>query len=215
MIAGGTRLTRARPETGGTGRTGRRAGQSGSRAAILDAARAAFAERGYDAATVRDIARRAKVDPALVHHFHGTKEQLFAAAMELPVDPSVAIPALLAPGTHGIGERVVRFFLEVCEAGGERSPFLAMLRGAASHPRSAVLLRQFITAAVLGRIAARLEAADPELRTTLAASQLVGLAMVRYVVRVEPLASADHDTVVAAVAPTVQRYLTGEVAGIA
>jgi AcrR family transcriptional regulator len=191
-------------------RTGRRAGASGSRQAILDAARAAFAERGYDAATVRDIARRADVDPALVHHFHGTKEQLFAAAMQLPVDPAVAIPALLAPGVDGLGERLVRFFLGLCEAGGGRSPFLALLRGAASHERSAAMLREFITRAVLGRIAASLHAPDAKLRATLAGSQLVGLAMVRYVVRVEPLASADHDTIVAALAPTIQRYLTAD-----
>lgn len=194
-------------------RSGRRTGASGSKQAILDAARAAFAERGYDGATVRDIARRAGVDPALVHHFHGTKEQLFAAAMQLPADPTVAIPALLAPGVAGLGERLVRFFLSVCEAGGERSPFLALLRGAASHQRSAAMLREFITRAVLGRIAASLDAPDAKLRATLAGSQLVGLAMVRYVVRVEPLASADHDTIVAAIAPTIQRYLTADLTG--
>lgn len=193
-------------------RTGRRVGESGSRQAILDAARAAFAEHGYEGATVRGIARRADVDPALVHHFHGTKERLFAEAMQLPVDPAVAIPALLAPGAAGLGERLVRFFLMMCEAGGEGSPFLALLRGAASHPRSAAMLREFIAQAVLGRIAAALDAPDARLRANLAASQLVGLAMVRYIVRVEPLASADHDTIVSALAPTIQRYLTGEVA---
>lgn len=191
-------------------RTGRRPGDSGSRDAILDAARAAFAQRGYDGATVRDIARRAGVDAALVHHFHGTKEQLFAAALRLPVDPTIAIPAVLAPGIAGLGERLVRHFLDLCEAGGEHSPFLALLRGAASHEHSAAMLRQFITQAVLGRIAASLSASDAQLRATLAGSQLVGLAMVRYVIRVEPLASADHDTVVAALAPTIQRYLAAD-----
>ncbi|GAC1345434.1 MAG: TetR family transcriptional regulator [Candidatus Dormibacteria bacterium] len=193
------------------GRTGRRPGGSGSREAILDAAQAVFADRGYDGGTMREIAQRAGVDPALVHHFHGTKEQLFAAAMRLPVDPAVAIPALLQPGTAGLGERLVRYFLGLCELGGEGSPFLALLRGAASHERSAAMLREFITRVVLGRIAASLDAPQAELRATLAGSQMVGLAMVRYVVRVEPLASADHDTVVAAVAPTVQRYLTGDI----
>ena len=191
-------------------RTGRRAGESGSKGAILEAARATFSDRGYDGATVRDIARRAEVDPALVHHFYGTKEQLFAAAMQLPVDPTIAIPLLLEPGVAGLGERLVRFFLGLCEAGGAHSPFLALLRGAASHERSAAMLRGFITRAVLGRIAASLDRPDAELRVTLVGSQLVGLAMVRYVVRVEPLASAEHDTVVAALAPTLQRYLTAD-----
>ncbi len=195
------------------GRTGRRPGPSDSREAILEAARNAFADRGYNGATVREIGRRAGVDPALVHHFHGTKEQLFAAAMRLPADPSVAIPDLLRAGESGLGERLVRFFLATCETGGEASPFLALLRGAAGHEGSATMLRQFISRAVVGRVAASLDRPGAELRATLVGSQLVGLAMVRYVVRVEPLASANHQTVVDAVAPTVQRYLTGEIAG--
>ncbi len=193
-------------------RTGRRPGSSVTREAILTAARASFADHGYDGATMRDIGRRAGVDPALVHHFHGTKEQLFAAAMRLPLDPTIAIPALLQPGTAALGERLVDYFLTLCEAGGERGPFLALLRGAVSHESSATMLREFITRAVLGRIATSLDVPDAELRATLVGSQMVGLAMVRYVIRVEPLASADHATVVAAVAPSVQRYLTGSVA---
>ena len=193
-------------------RAGRRPGGSGTRAAILAAARATFADRGYDRTTVREVGARAGVDPALVHHYHGTKEQLFAAAMRLPMDPAVAIPALLQPGRAGLGERMVRYFMTVCESGGEASPFLALLRGAVSHPASAAMLREFITRAVVGRVARALGTPDAELRATLVGSQMVGLAMVRYVIRVEPLASADHDEVVAAVAPTVQRYLTGAVA---
>lgn len=189
-------------------RSGRRAGRSGSDQAILEAARAAFAELGYDRASMREIARRAGVDAALVHYYHGTKEQLFVAAMQLSVDPSVAISELLAPGEQDLGERVVRLYLDLCEAGGEHSPYLALVRGAATHPRSAAMLREFISRVVLGRIAASLELPDATLRVTLAASQLIGLAMIRYVVRVEPLASADRETVVAAVAPTIQRYLT-------
>ena len=192
-------------------RAGRRPGASGSQAAILEAARAAFTDRGYDGATVREIGARAGVDPALVHHYHGTKERLFTAAMRLPMDPAVAMPALLQPGSVGLGERLVRYFMTTCESGGETSPFLALLRGAVSHPASAAMLREFITRAVVGRVARALSSSDADLRATLVGSQLVGLAMVRYVVRVEPLASAEHDTVVAAVAPTVQRYLTGAI----
>ena len=189
-------------------RSGRRAGRSGSDEDILEAARATFAEYGYDRASIREIARRAGVDSALVHYYHGTKEQLFAAAMHLSVDPGVVIAELLAPGENGLGERIVRAYLDICETGGERSPYLALVRSAASHPHSAAMLREFISRVVLGRIAASLDLPDATLRVTLTASQLVGLAMIRYVVRVEPLASADRETVVAAVAPTIQRYLT-------
>ena len=191
-------------------RTGRRPGNSNSREVILDAARAAFGEQGFNDASVRGIAGRAGVDAALVHHFYGTKEQLFAAAMMLPVDLSVAIPALLEGGVGGLGERLVGFFLSTVEAGGEQSALLALMRSAASHERSAAMVREFVSKAVLGPLARSLDKPDPDLRATLVGSQLIGLAMIRYVVRVEPLASADRETVVTAVAPTIQRYLTGE-----
>jgi AcrR family transcriptional regulator len=191
-------------------RTGRRPGASGSREAILDAARTAFGERGYNDASVRDIACRAGVDAALVHHFYGTKEQLFVAAMRLPVDPAASIPALLEGGVVGLGERLVGFFLSAAEAGGEQNALLALLRSAASHERSAAMVREFVTKAVLGPLATSLDMPDPDLRATLVGSQLIGLAMIRYVVGVEPLASADREKIVAAVAPTIQRYLTGD-----
>lgn len=190
-------------------RTGRRPGSSDTRAEILASARRAFAQGGYDGATVRAIAGDAGVDPALVHHFFGTKPELFAAAIQFPVDPGAVLPALLAPGVAGLGERLVRFFLSIWETGQERSPFLALIRGAVSHEESAALLREFITREVLGRVAAAVDAPQPELRATLVGSQLVGLAMARYVIRIEPLASAGVETVVAAVAPTIQRYLAG------
>ncbi|MDP9241509.1 MAG: TetR family transcriptional regulator [Actinomycetota bacterium] len=191
-------------------RTGRRPGGSGdSRAAILAAARQALARHGYDRATVRGIAADAGVDPALVHHFFGTKQGLFAAAMEFPVDPAAVLPGLLAPGIDGLGERLVRFFLSLWDSADGFSPFLGLIRGAVSHKESAALLREFVTREVLGRVAAAVNESQPELRATLVGSQLVGLAMARYVVKLEPLASADPETIVAAVAPTVQRYLAG------
>ncbi len=188
-------------------RTGRRPGGTDTREAILSAARKAFARGGFDGATVRGIAGAAGVDPALVHHFFGTKQALFVAAMEFPVDVGAILPALLAPGVDGLGERLVRLLLSVWES--ERSPFIALIRGAVSHEESAALLREFISRELLGRVAAAAEADRPELRATLIGSQLIGLAMARYIIRIEPLASADAATVVAAVAPTVQRYLTG------
>ncbi len=188
-------------------RTGRRPGATETRAEILDAARRLFGEKGYDAATIRGIAREAQVDPALVHHFFGTKEQVFVAAMELPFEPAEALPRVLEGGIDGAGERAVRFFLSIWRDPDGRAPFLALLRGAATNEQAAAMMREFISAALLGRVAEELDV--PRLRITAAASQLIGLAMLRYVVGVEPLASADEEAVVAMVAPAVQRYLEG------
>lgn len=191
-------------------RTGRRPGVSGSREAILAAARSSFADHGYDGTTIRGIARAAGVDPALVRHFFGTKEELFAAALEFPFDPGVVLPSVLGGGLSGAGERLVRFLVTTLETPAGRAPFLAILRSAVRYERAATLLRGFVGREVVARVARQVTLPDPELRATLVGSQLVGLVMVRYVVRVEPLASADPETVVQAVAPTIQRYLTGD-----
>ncbi|MEA2290461.1 MAG: hypothetical protein QOD55_2458 [Solirubrobacteraceae bacterium] len=191
------------------GRTGRRPGPNHTREAILDAARAAFAERGYDAVSVRGVARDAGVDPALVHRFHASKEQLFIAAMQLPVSPSELVQGLLSEGVDGLGERLVRRFLELYDDPAARGPFLALLRGAVTHDRAATLLREFVVREVLGRLAAAASPDAPELRAGLAGSQIVGLAIARYVVAVTPLATTDRETIVAAVGPAIQRYLTG------
>lgn len=193
-----------------TGRpTGRRPGISGSRAEILRSARERFAADGFDRATIRGIARDAGVDPALVHHFFGTKDALFAAAMELPINPAAAIPPLLAAGVDGLGERLLRFYLALWES--DAAPtMLTVLRSAVSQERAADLLRSFLGREVIGRLAGELRADAPELRATLVGSQLVGLALVRYIIRIEPLCSASVEQVVAAAAPTIQRYLTAD-----
>jgi AcrR family transcriptional regulator len=192
-------------------RTGRRPGDAGTRALILAAARASFAERGFDSTSVRAVAARAGVDPALVHHYFGTKSGLFAAAMELPFDPGAAVPALLEPGLADLGERLVRFFLRVWDEPGPRDRIQAILRSALTEESAAALLRDFVTREILGRVAAAVDTPDAPLRAALTGSQLVGLGLLRYIVRVEPLASADADAVVAAIAPTIQRYLTGDI----
>jgi AcrR family transcriptional regulator len=194
------------------GRTGRRPGPNRTRAAILDAARAAFAERGYDAVSVRGVARAAGVDPALVHRFYGGKEDLFVAAMQLPVAPSRLVAGLLAEGVDDLGVRLVRTMLTLYETPGTFDPFLALLRAAVSNEAAATLLREFITREVLGRLAAVASPDAPALRASLAGSQMVGLMMARFVVRVPPLATTDAETVAACVGPTIQRYLTGTLA---
>jgi hypothetical protein len=131
--------------------------------------------------------------------------------MELPVAPSELVAGLLAEGVEELGERLVRAFLTLYDEPAAREPFLALLRGAVSHERAATLLREFVDREVLGRLAAAASPDAPELRASLAGSQIVGLAMARYVVGVAPLRTAERETLVAAVGPAVQRYLTGPI----
>ncbi|MER7443053.1 TetR family transcriptional regulator [Micromonospora avicenniae] len=192
-------------------RTGRRPGNPDTREAILSAARSAFAERGFAAASIRTIAAAAGVDPALVHHYFGSKDQLFLAAMQAPVDPRELLPGVLAGDRDGIGERLVRTFLGVWDSPAGTAG-VALMRSAVSNEWTARLLREFVVTQVLHRVLEHLDIdpAELPLRGSLVATQLVGLAMMRYVIRLEPVASADPATLVAAVGPTVQRYLVGE-----
>jgi AcrR family transcriptional regulator len=203
-------MARVETEPGGPRRSGRRPGGSGTREAILDAARAAFTQRGYDGASIRQIAREASVDPALVHHYFGTKQGVFTEAMQLPFNPSVLVPQVLAGDRSQVGEKLVRLFLTVWDDEQARGPIVALIRSAVTHEQAAAMLREFITEAILARIARELDAPDAELRPSLVGTQLVGLVLLRYIIKLEPLASADPETLVAAVAPTVQRYLTGD-----
>lgn len=193
-----------------TRRTGRRPGKPGTREAILDAARAAFAERGFDAASIRAIAGTADVDPALVHHYFGSKDQLFLAAMNFPVDPGQLVPKVLAGDRDAVGERMVRTFLGVWDSPAG-SAAQALLRSAVSNEWTARLLREFVTTQVLRRVLENLDVdpAELPLRGSLVATQMIGLAMMRHVVRLEPVASADPETLALMVGPTIQRYLTG------
>ena len=193
-------------------RTGRRPGASGTRAAILDAARRAFAGQGYQHATIRGVAELAGVDPALVHHYFGTKQELFVAAVQLPVNPVEQLTAVLAQDPDQAGQRMVELFLSIWDHAADQSPLLALVRSAVGDEHAAGMLREFITEEVLGQIAHRLGSPDARLRATLVGSQIIGLAMARYIIRVEPLASVPSAQVAAAVGPTVQRYLTGDVA---
>jgi AcrR family transcriptional regulator len=192
-------------------RTGRRPGASGTREAILDAARRAFAEQGYQHATIRKVAELAGVDPALVHHYFGTKQALFVAAVQLPVNPIEQLTNVLADDPTEIGRRLVEVFLTVWDRAADRSPLLALVRSAMGDEAAAAMLREFITEEVLGRIARQLGSPDARLRATLVGSQLIGLLMARYIIKVEPLASTPAAQVAAAVGPTLQRYLTGEI----
>ncbi|URN14381.1 TetR family transcriptional regulator [Streptomyces radiopugnans] len=177
---------------------------------MLASARAEFAERGYDKASIRSIARGAEVDPALVHHYFGTKEQVFEAAAEVSFAPATEGLGRLAPhGPDGLGEELVRFFLGVWENPASRAPLLAVVRSALSNETAARIFRRMVTRQLMARVARRLDAPDRELRVELAAAQMVGVAIMRYVLGIEPLASADPEDLVARLSPTVQHHLTG------
>lgn len=190
-------------------RTGRRPGDSGTRDSILTAAKQAFGTQGYGGTSMRGIARAAGVDPALVLHFFGSKDGLFEAALELPLDPAAVVAALLAGDVEGLGERVVRTFLGVWDATPGQGPMLAMLRSAVSHDDSAAKLRELLLRVILRPVAVGAGAGEPDLRAALLASQVVGLAVTRYVLRLEPVASASADQLAPLLGPTLQRYLTG------
>ena len=193
-------------------RSGRRPGNPGTREAVLAAARAAFAERGFDGATIRSIAATAGVDPALVHHYFGTKDQLFLTAVEAPADPADLLPEVLAAGRDQLGVGVVRLLLQVWD-GPMRPAGLALVRSAVGNEWTARLLREFLVTQVLRRVVGTLDltAAEREARGGLVASQLIGVVMARYVLKVEPLATASPEWLVETIGPTVQRYLTADV----
>lgn len=188
-------------------RTGRRPGAALTRDRILAAARREFSTSGYDGATIRGIASRAKVDPALVLHYFESKDGVFRAAVRFPVDPAEFIPGLVAPGLEGLGDRLVRFFVDTWDSPAG-SAMLGVIRSVVGNEDAAVLMREFVTREVLGRLAKALDLEEPQLRASLAGAQLIGMAMLRYVVRVEPIASAKADQLVAWLGPTIQRYLT-------
>jgi AcrR family transcriptional regulator len=190
-----------------TGRPGRRPGQSSSRADILAAARVLFGERGYDKASIRAIAAAADVDPALVHHFFGTKEELFAAAMRLPVDPDRLFPAVLDGPRAQAGERLIRMILRLWSDPELRPQFVGVLRSATTSELGARLLRDFVASRVFTQLGEVLDV--PRLRLNALASQVVGVVMLRYVLEMEPMASASEDELVDLLAPTIQRYLDG------
>ncbi|HXV92364.1 MAG TPA: TetR family transcriptional regulator, partial [Pseudonocardia sp.] len=191
-----------------TRRRGRRRSGEDTRAALLDAARAEFAEQGFDGATLRTIAARAGTDPAMVNHWFGGKQALFAAVMQIPYDVPATVAGVLDGPPDRVGERLVEAFLTVWD----RHPvqLTALVRSVSTHPQAAAAVRRFLTRTLLERLVRGLDVDRPELRAALCASQMIGLAVVRFVVGLEPVAEADRAVLAAAVGPTLQRYLTGD-----
>lgn len=193
-----------------TAARGRRSGAAASREHILAAARRLFAEHGFEGTSLRQVARAAGVDPAMVHHYFKGKDELFALSVELPADPEAVLSGVVDSDPERRGELVVRAVLRLWESPAQPG-LVAFIRGTLGSRSKTSLLREMVTRAIISRIMAGLPGSpeDLALRGDLVATQMVGLMMVRYVVRLEPLASTPAEDVVRLVAPNVQRYLTG------
>lgn len=186
---------------------GRRPGKQETRDAILAAARRGFATRGYAATSVRAIATDAQVDPALVMHYFGTKEALFVEATGLPP----AVPGLLASlaslPLQDFGQALARTYIRFVDTDDSRNAILALVRSAVSHEEAAALLRDLLTAQLLPVITRHTGHPDARLRASLIAAQLIGIAMLRHVLRLEELAEATPDDIAMLVGPVIQQYL--------
>ncbi len=191
---------------------GRRTGSPDTRSEILSAARRVFGASGFDRATVRSIAGEAGVDPSLIYHYYSTKDELFAASIEVPFPPVDALESMFAGEPSEIGESLAWTFFSIWEQEEARASLLGILRSAMGGEDQAVeAFRQFLTTAVLEHIAPLIHAGNPRLRALLMASQLIGVAMTRYVMRLEPVASASIDEIVALTAPRIQSYVDGPI----
>lgn len=191
-------------------RRGRRPAGEDTRTALLQAARAVFAESGYDGATVRVIAARAGVDAAMVNHWFGGKDGLFAqAVLRVPFDVRDVLDEVTADGPEHLGRNIVRAFVTRWDGvGGE--VFAALVSSVTTRDEALHVLRETLVSKIFAGITSAAGCDQPELRAGLCASQVIGIGMARYVARFEPLASADIDTLVETIAPTLQRYLTGD-----
>jgi len=193
-----------------TGQRGRRGGTTKSRAHILDTARRLFAEHGFEGTSLRQVAREAGVDPAMIHHFFKGKDELFAQSVALPADPAHVLEGVDRHDPGQRAEAIVWAVLRLWESPAQHS-LEAFVRGAIGSKAKTLLLKEMVTRAILSRIMAGVTGTPEEvaIRANLVATQMVGLMLVRYVVRMEPLASAPPGDVVALIAPNVQHYLTG------
>lgn len=191
-------------------RSGRRPGESGTRGEIVRSARTVFATYGYRGATMRMIAKEAQVDAALIHHFFTSKAGVYAASIEASFNLERLIEQVLASPREEAARTLVREFLAVWGDPQSREPILAMLRSAVSYDEAADMLTSHVIKQSIGQIVAAFNAPDRELRADLISSQLIGMALLRYVLKAEPLASASPETIMDWLVPTIDRYLTGD-----
>ena len=189
---------------------GRRPGNPDTRNVIVVAARRLFADSGYDQTSVRDIASAAGVDPALIRHYFGSKAELFRSSVGWPFDPAEFSARITSGDSNQIGARLTRVFFEAWEHPDSRAPLLAILRGAATHEESTTLVRQLLQDQLYPQLARPLKGPDTELRIDLAMAQLLGVAYLRHVLQVEPIASTPLEELIARVTPIINAHLKPE-----
>lgn len=189
-------------------RTGRRRGAPDTRDAILAVARRRFATRGYDATSLRAIATEADVDPALLIHYFGSKEGLFVAATGVPGGLPRLFESLAGLPARDRVPALVRGYLRFVDSDDSRNAMIALVRSAVSNERAAAMLREFLAVELLPVVAGLTDKPDPQLRASLVAAQLIGIAVLRHVVRAEPLVKASPDEIVALVAPVIGQYVS-------
>lgn len=187
---------------------GRRRGNPDTRAAILTAARERFAASGFGSTTIRSVAAAAGVDPALVHHYFGSKDDLFVAALELPVDPRAVMAEQVVGPLEGAGERLLRALLSVWDDPQVQPALLAMVRRLV-EPGGDALFREGFLPVVLLPLGQALGVDEPDRRMPLVASQVIGVVLLRYVVRAAPLVDWDAERIVATYAPVLDGFLAG------
>ena len=196
---------------------GRRPGNVDTRGQIIDAAKRVFAAKGYDGASLRAVAREAEVDPALVHHYFDGKANLFVAAMALPFDPrSVSVHELPDRSTSSTsaGTMVITGFLSMWDhAEGTGSSFASCVAGMAASTNVADAMREFVAERIWEKAPVN-EGESVEVtsqRRALVASQLMGLAFIRYILRVPPISTTTPEEIAGWAGPTLDRYMVGPI----
>ena len=188
-------------------------GSPDARQAVLDAARELFAERGFERTTMRAVAARAGVDPALIYHYFGDKDGLLFAALQPPEDAATVFAGLAAAAAGRTGEELVRRLIGLWEERPEiREQMAAILRTGLSHDHAGRLLRDILSSFILAALGDVLADDRRELRAALIGSHIGGLMLARYILKVPGAAAASPEDLVQAVGPVVQHYLTGTIA---
>lgn len=187
---------------------GRRPGGPDTRGEILRAARESFAGKGFTATSMRAVARGAGVDAALVHHYFDSKDELFIESMALPIDPRQVAAHVLDGPREELGRRIITVFLTVWESPDGQQRMKAIMRSVVSDDGVARSMREGIGRLIIEPVGQALGVPDAQLRVSLVATQLIGIAMTRYLVELEPVASADVAELIERMAPAIQHYLT-------
>lgn len=193
-----------------TKRAGRRSGNPDTRAEILAAARRLFADEGFESVSMRRIASEASVDPSLIHHYFGSKDDLFLAAIEIPLDPAPEVEAVLKEGgIEGAGGRLMHAFVAIWD-GPHHEKLLAVVRTSLSKPAMSFVLRQLFEHRIVKTVESTIgdQVDHVPVRASFIASQIFGLVVARYILKLEPVASLTAAELAETVGPTIDRYLT-------